>query len=436
MLRTIINQMWKQRGQNGWVFLELLFVGVFLWVVLDPLCVQQANKNIDRGYEMDGLYVLTLDKYGASSLKYNKSMDGDSVSKAMYLDMIRELRDVPEIECHAVVPGGMFVNSGAFSGGSLYADSALTKETRIQCYWTYPMEGCDILATYRLTDANTGKEMKMSPDFRSKYMIYISESVAMNLYGRKDVVGEKCYMWNKNANEIGGVYKDFKQREYEQGYPTFIGKIASSISGGEYMQWQYTVLLRLKDGVDADEFEKRFDREIKPRLKRGNYYCTGITPMRTMAQELSEMSGELNITRKNTIFAVFGIICVFLGMVGTFWVNVNARRQEIGVMRSIGASKDRIVAQFVAEGLVLVTTATIISTLIMANYVYSEGFFVSSDLPETLRDMTLWQNNALQHFAVVSMAVYVVMALTSVIGTLIPVSRAVNELPADALREE
>ena len=203
------------------------------------------------------------------------------------------------------------------------------------------------------------------------------------------------------------------------------------------MHWQNSITFRIKDDVNADDFERRFDSEIKPQLKRGNYYCTGISTFEDVAVKTAAIFGELNATRKNTAFAIFGLLCVFLGMVGTFWVRANARRQEIGVMRSIGASKFNILRQYLTESGILVTIAIIISTIIMANYVYANGFFFhSSMISAEMINFDYWQNNPLQHFAVISIVTYLVVLLIALISTYIPVSRAINELPADALHDE
>ncbi len=153
---------------------------------------------------------------------------------------------------------------------------------------------------------------------------------------------------------------------------------------------------------------------------------------------MSEIFGELNYTRKNTIFAIFGLLCVFLGMTGTFWVRANARRQEIGVMRSLGASKWRIISQFLTEAGILITITSIISTILIANYIYTEGFFSDgAGMTGNLEPNPMyWQNNPVLHFAIISLVVYLVLLVTALIATYIPVSRATCELPADALREE
>lgn len=439
MFRTIIKQMWNQRLQNGWIFFELLFVGIFLWVVLDPLCAQLANKHIDRGYQQEGMYLLNMNKYAKSSHKYSKDLDSDSLARLQFLDIIRVIRNMPEVESFAVSYGTAYANSGGFNGGNMYSDSTLSHKKDFQAYYFIPVEGSDILKTYRLRDAATGEVMTIAPDYASRNMIYISENFAKMLYNRTDVVGEKCYNYKKAGYEIAGVFKDYKDRDYNQPYPTafMTDFFCRDIKGSDYMHWQNSITFRIKDDVSADDFERRFDSEIKPQLKRGNYYCTGISTFEDVAVKTAAIFGELNATRKNTAFAIFGLLCVFLGMVGTFWVRANARRQEIGVMRSIGASKVNILRQYLTESGILVTIALIISTIIMANYVYANGFFFySSMISAEMINFDYWQNNPLQHFAVISIVTYLVVLLIALISTYIPVSRAINELPADALHDE
>ncbi len=438
MLRTILSQMWNRRRQNGWIFLELLFVGVFLWAVLDPLCVQLANKSIDRGYQSEGLYVLELAQYGEASPKYRKEVDTDSVFRESYLDIVREIRNLPEVESFVINHGQGYANSGSFWGGYLYADSAKTKRCAVLNYFVYPDEGSDLLKTYRFRDVNTGGVMEIAPDFHSRNIIYISENAAKLLFGRTDVVGEKTYLWNNNENEIGGVFKDYKYREYNQPCPMMIGKYAPRLPKSGSSVWEYSVVFRIKDNVNSEEFEQRFSKEIRPLLHRGNIYCAGIDSMENKARSFAEQYGELNIVRKNTLFAIFGLVCVFLGMVGTFWVRTNARRQEIGVMRSLGASKQRIMSQFLLEAGVLVTVTVAIVVVMLGYYVYTEGFFAVAEevMDEANLDLQYWQNCPLKHFGVISGATYLSLLVTSFIGTFIPVNRVIRELPADALRNE
>ena len=77
MIRTILHQLWNQRRQNGWIFLELLVVSFFLWTVIDPIYVLTANRAIDRGYNPEGLYVVNIGMYDATNGNFNPDMASD-----------------------------------------------------------------------------------------------------------------------------------------------------------------------------------------------------------------------------------------------------------------------------------------------------------------------------------------------------------------------
>ena len=36
-MNKIIKQIWNQRRMNGWIFIEIIIAGFFLWTVIDPM---------------------------------------------------------------------------------------------------------------------------------------------------------------------------------------------------------------------------------------------------------------------------------------------------------------------------------------------------------------------------------------------------------------
>ena len=63
MITKIFKQVWNQRRTNGWIFLEVIIAGFFLWTVIDPIYVLMVNYFEPKGYEEDGRYVLQLGAY-------------------------------------------------------------------------------------------------------------------------------------------------------------------------------------------------------------------------------------------------------------------------------------------------------------------------------------------------------------------------------------
>ena len=63
MIKIIRHQLWNQRRQNGWIFVELVIVSFFLWTVIDPIYVLTSNLALDPGYDEERAYALYTVSY-------------------------------------------------------------------------------------------------------------------------------------------------------------------------------------------------------------------------------------------------------------------------------------------------------------------------------------------------------------------------------------
>jgi ABC-type antimicrobial peptide transport system permease subunit len=124
-------------------------------------------------------------------------------------------------------------------------------------------------------------------------------------------------------------------------------------------------------------------------------------------------------------------------MLGTFWIRSNARRGEIGLMRSMGATEKKVTKQFLIEAALIVTLGFAFSLALVVNFVFmAEGMSqpsVTGELQYAI--VNQWLSPGVQ-FIMVSLITYLALLVIALVGTLIPVRRAVKVLPADALRDE
>lgn len=437
MLQIIFRQLWNQRRMNGWIFFELLVVSFFLWVVIDPICVLTSTKNIELGYEAKGRYVVRLSTYESTHGKYDaEAAANDSMKVEHYKRVARIIRDLPEVESYTIPVQQCFPGSFNWSGGQLFRDTADVAQNKfVHLQWYSFVEGTDPFITYGMKDALTGEPMKVNPE---KAGIYISENLALELFGTKDARGKKVYQNARmeDALDVVGVFCDYKHFDYTQPYGLGIS-FEKEIKAGPWMQFRYPFVFKLKEGVDEDAFVQRFVREVAPTLAWGNIYFDSIRSFQETCEDNNNATGIYNKIRMHYALAGFAVLCIFLGMLGTFWIRSNARQQEIGVMRSMGATIRTIIGQFLLEASLLVTLAFVCSLPILFHYVHVEGMF--NDIYAGLRPIIsnkYWVNSEVLHFGWVSLITYLILLGISVIGTLIPVIRAARVLPADALRDE
>ena len=436
MLQTILHQLWNQRRQNAWIFLELLVAGFFLWTVIDPIYVLTANRAIPRGYDPEGLYVVNIGTYDRTHGSYDPDMASDSMNLVAYHRIVRILREQPEVDSWTISAYSSFPNSGSWSGTQIFADTASLHERKgyvhAQRYEFVTLDGSNLLRTYGMKDARTGGDLRLPEQPGGK--AFISERLAQRLFGTADAVGKKVYESNEPL-EVVGVFRDFKHRDYEQPYPLII-EMHKDMLGSPYMAWQYTFILRLKPGVDASTFRQRFRQEVEPQLVIGNFYCEGLREFSALSEAYAMQSGVTNKLRLQYALTAFALLCIFLGMVGTFWIRSNARRGDIGVMRSMGASQGRIVRQFLIEAWLLLTAAFVLVIPFLYFHAQLHGLYTMEMNEYFVPNPAYGQNRFGFHFTVVLALSYAMLLLVAIIGTYIPVRRAARTLPVEALRDE
>ena len=278
--------------------------------------------------------------------------------------------------------------------------------------------------------------MIVSEDKMMNYFLFVSEHFAKKMFGTIQVVGRKVYTDPTYSMEIGGVFKDIKTRDYHASYPLTIS-MNRNFQMHDFAHKNHFIVFRLKEGVNFDKFNERFKKEVAPHMSLGNFYFDNIQPLAEKRQELGTMTGAYNKLRLKGSLTAFTLLCIFLGMVGTFWIRCNARRQEIGLMRSLGATERRVKNQFLKEAGLLVSGAFVFSLILVVNFVVMTDGMAQQNVsgqPEFAL-VSQWLSPGVQ-FTMVSLITYLALLVIALVGTLIPVRRAVKVLPADALRDE
>ena len=183
---------------------------------------------------------------------------------------------------------------------------------------------------------------------------------------------------------------------------------------------------------------KRFLNDFKPwmlrEMRAGNLYARDLQSYDDLIAD-SEFYSSTSLYRRNLSVAMFFLINLCLGVIGTFWLQTRTRREEVGVMLSYGATPHNIRLLLLGEGVVLTTIATFIGCIIYMQYGLSEGLHeVSSYINATTQPC--WIDNFGQHFLIVSFIIYLILLLVVLTGIYIPAHRISNIAPTEALRDE
>ncbi|MCC8096419.1 MAG: hypothetical protein LIP05_14405 [Tannerellaceae bacterium] len=108
------------------------------------------------------------------------------------------------------------------------------------------------------------------------------------------------------------------------------------------------VFIRLKKKLSATELAS-FRQEILRDLRIGNSYVKDRVSYDKIMDDFDFSIGSVNTIRTFTALLVFFLLNILLCVMGTFWYRVNARREEIGLRRAMGATKGKIHYLFMTE---------------------------------------------------------------------------------------
>ena len=206
---------------------------------------------------------------------------------------------------------------------------------------------------------------------RDPYSIVITESLAKKYFNTIDVIGKSIETRNNQGNntlfQITGVMKDWPENSHIP-----INFLASGADSDGERLWAYTYLL-LNNNTDPEALEMKFSEYIDERFNSEDenriiYHLQPITSIHLHSNLDRELKANGNI---DTIYILAAIALLMIIISGTNYINLNISRllkriREIGVRRSISASRRDIIIQFLTESLMTILLASIISIVLIA----------------------------------------------------------------------
>lgn len=438
MWKIIFQNLWSRRKKNGWIFAELIIVSMILWVLLDVSAVYLYNKLLPLGYDADRLCVVSMTTYSEEDPIYQKEYATDDACVESMDLIMRKVKGYKGVEnATYVFSSWQYIGANSnqtysFRSGNIAVDSLVKQidvlrfHANTNFFETYGME---------TVEGSPSPEELSKLNFSWKDVV-ITADVARRFFGdEKNAVGKQIYFqnWKKDTIwcPVRAVLKDVHYQTYRPSY--------SLVFRPQDKPELYThckVMIRVESGVDVDEFIKGFDEFMNKELSVGNYYAERIDSMKNM-QRTSERS-YFTINNITLILTLFFLINLCLGVVGTFWLQTRNRVEEMGVLRTFGATRWSIRTMLLGEGFVLSTLAVIIGCLLylqIALHTTFLGTTLGMFYDEGINMIDNWVLHFGEHFAIISLLCYVVILVTVLIGIYLPARNISNVNPIDALRD-
>ena len=447
MMKQIWKNLWSQRAQNVWLFAELVVVCFVAWTQIDPIAVRLFYQNQPAGFDIDRLVVADARLYKTMGQNIYDH-DGDEYYQQMSEQFTREMKQLKQhlLELDEVAYVSFLdAIEGYPRMNKSYTDIPLPNDT-ITVPWCYFDIGQDFFETFGIQPLpGSPSQHDLSMNTGGGQSLILTRSLAERIYGSAEAaIGKNLdsgwtYVVEGNKTSIIytilGVVEDVGARTDE--YSTWM---AFSPNGWfSNNQQKARLVIRLKPEVNMQRFVEEQTYRTGELASEHFVICSFVPYVDAPKNMDSFDSPDFNAQSDydfnlSVATAIFFLINLCLGVIGTFWMQTKRRTEESGIMRAFGATKRRIMGLFLAEGFVLTTLSMFITCILYLNYVKTG--LGELCIPSSTQPDPTWVADKPLHFLIISGIVYLIILLTVSIGILIPSWNIVRTKPVEALREE
>ncbi len=212
------------------------------------------------------------------------------------------------------------------------------------------------------------------------YTAVISRSAALDLFGKEDARGELIVLEDSVAYEITGVL-DVPRRSHIQfdvllSFATFTARTPEFHNPGHWLDLNMINYVLLRQDVNksavAEPLSHLLDQEIGTLLTEYGYTAELVLEPLQDVYLRSERGNNLGPTGSLMYVWLIGLTGAFILVIAIInFVNLTTSRsveraREVGVRKSVGATRSSLVHQFITEALVLTLVATIAGWMVAA----------------------------------------------------------------------
>ena len=407
MKRKLISQMRNEWRSNVWMSVELIVVGVVLFVIFEIFAVLAYIHEPPKGIDFSDIYIGRIgcvDKSSSSFRQYPDSLHNYTTD----LEMLKtNLSGNPYVE--SVGTGNNAIPYNYNYSGTIIAttsnDSTIYYRANQRCM------DPDMVKTLRLTGYNGESSDKLAKMIDEGMMLISTldnEDFDSDLW-----VGHDVYYGADSANvyQVGGLINGIRRVDYE---PLYGGVIIHDVPDDRIPS---EIAIRVKPGKGR-EFMESLDESY---LEFGNIYVSDVMSIENRKDEAHRQFTSM--MRNLTVCALFLMIAVFLGILGSFWYRTQQRIPEIALRKVNGATDRDILCRFMAEGLMLLLVSApviaLIVALVLPKFSLDESITTPAWLEWTMFPVTM-----------------VALGLMIVTGIACPAFKAMKTNPAEALKDQ
>ena len=207
--------------------------------------------------------------------------------------------------------------------------------------------------------------------------IVISQSMAERFFGKENPVGRQL-LFNKSPLVVKGVYRQEPKFHLQLNY--IIPMSGAGLPPGRLESWgwqQMNNYVRIREGASVAALQQKFQDWLKVHVhplqteNHDDLQHTFFQPLHevhlysaSFKNEWLAVRGNITYVRALTIIAVFILLIACFNFVNLATAQSLKRAREVGVRKTIGASRGQLMLQYLAETLLLAFISSTLSVIL------------------------------------------------------------------------
>jgi putative ABC transport system permease protein len=221
--------------------------------------------------------------------------------------------------------------------------------------------------------------------------IVLGQNAAIKYFGTTDVVGETLLLESRVPLQVTGVMGDLP-RNTHFGF-TMLGSVlnativgAPNVLEGWFLNCFHTYGL-LGEDADVGSIQAQSSEFIERHLGEGRSRAQGFLMqplsdlhLRSTAADEMTQPGSMTMVLSFSAIAVFILMLAAINFVNLATARASLRAREVGVRKTVGASRSELFGQFMGESVLLVLFSAIIAIALVAAVLPVFADFVRRDI--------------------------------------------------------
>lgn len=204
--------------------------------------------------------------------------------------------------------------------------------------------------------------------------IIISRSKAQQLFGYRDPIGEVLRINDQFEFAVGGVFEDLAANshlnmDFIVSFLNLETLLPGTSLGGNWGQYNYFAYVQLHPYAKETEVEQKI-QGVKVKLNEENIFSTEAINLQALTDiHFQYNRGNLKPTYDDQNAYIYGIAAFAILIISIInYINLSTagstrRLKEVGLRKTMGASKSLLIFQFIGESFLITLTATLLGLL-------------------------------------------------------------------------